>query len=175
MTLQMRSPIVGLIVVGMAFWQWGCAVTRPTVAATPPQEIPGQLGAGSVVSASEPAKTELTAPSRGQGALRGALASAGTGVKVGIVPGLVVMAASYPLIVIPPLSAMVFGAGLALTAAGAVVGAGVGALGGALHGAVTAEPASREESAALRPALEDSASQETLRQRVVDVATDSEE
>jgi hypothetical protein len=166
-----RNPIVRLVVVGMALWQWGCAVTRPIAAAIPPSpEIRAQLGVVRVVSASEAPKTDLIGPTRGRGALRGALATAGPGAKVGLAPGVAVMYVSMPLFVIPPLGALVFAGGVALTAAGAIAGAGLGALGGAIHGAATTEPISKEGAAALRNALEDSTLQEALRRRAEDVA-----
>ena len=83
-----RNPIVRLVVVGMASWQWGCAVTRPIAAAIPPSpEVRAQLGVVSVVSASEAPRTDLIGPTRGRGALRGVLATAGPGAMVGLLPG----------------------------------------------------------------------------------------
>lgn len=138
--------------------------------APPSPEIGAQLGIVSVVSASKPMKTDLAGPTRGRGALRSALAGAGSGVKAGLVPGLAVMYASVPFMVIPPLGAMILVGGAALTAAGAITGAGLGAAGGALYGALAVEPASNEASAALRDALADSTLLDALRQRVEEVA-----
>ena len=166
-----RNPIVRLVVVGMALWQWGCAVTRPIAAATPPlPDTRAQLGVVSVVSASEAPKTDLVGPTRGRDALRGVLAAAGPGAKVGLVPGVAVMYASLPLLVFPPLGALVLAGGAALTAAGALAGAGLGAIGGAIYGAAMTEPVSKEGAAALRNVLEHSTLQEALRQRVESVA-----
>src|SRR5262245_48773954 len=170
MKTHVRSPIARLIVAGFALWQCGCAVARPTMVAPPSPEIGAQLGIVSVVSASEPLKTDLAGPTRGRGALRSALAGAGSGAKAGLVPGLAVMYARVPSMVIPPPAAMILVGGAALTAAGAITGAGLGAAGGALYGALAVEPASNEESAALRDALADSTLLEALRLRVEEVA-----
>ena len=77
---------------------------------------------------------------------------------------------SLPYMAIPPLGAMIFAGGAALTAAGAIAGAGLAAAGGALHGALTTEPASNEAAATLRNALADLTPQETLRRRVEELA-----
>ena len=166
-----RSRIVWLVVVSMVLWQWGCAATRPIAAVTlPSPEVRAQLGVISIVSASEAPRTDLVGPTRGRGALKGALAAAGPGAKAGLIPGVVVLYASMPLFVFPPLGALVFAGGAALTAAGAVAGAGLGALGGAIYGAAKTEPVSKEGAAALRNALENSTLQEALRLRVENVA-----
>lgn len=169
MKTHTQNTIARLGVAGLALWQCGCAVARPTMVTPPSPEIRAQLGVVSVVSASEPPKTDLT-PTRGRSALRGALATAGAGAKAGLVPGVVVMYVSLPFMAIPPLGAMIFAGGVALTAAGAITGAGLGAAGGALVSALATEPASNEAAAAFRNALADSALQEALCRRVEDVA-----
>ena len=167
MKTQRRRRVVVSVVAIVPLLNWGCAVKRVI---PPSAETRAQLGVIGVSSVADAPKTDVTGPTRGGAAARGALAAGKTGAVAGALPGLGVLAVSSVFTPFPIVAGLLAAAGVGLTAAGGAAGGAVGGMGGAIYGAAKALPASKGEELALRKAVADLALQDALRHRVLEVA-----
>jgi len=175
MTIGTRSPVVVWLIAGLLVGQWGCAAKRygPQAPQAPPPQVTAQLKTVALPWARYLPEAELKAPTRGKG--MGAAQGAGRGAAGGARPGLGIAGVGAVCILeLQQVGLLICGPAFALGLGVAAAGSAVGGLAGAVHGAVTAESAATIATAEneLKKALVESKVQETLRDRVLQVARD---
>ena len=172
MAIATRHPVILWLTVALLVGQWGCAAKRYAPQA-PPAQVTAQLRTIAMPWARYLPEADLKAPTGGKG--MGAAQGAGRGAAGGALPGLGIAYVGAACIGAGrEVGVMICGPVFALGLGVAAAGSAVGGLVGAVHGAVTAESASKIAAAEseLKNALVESKVQETLRDRVLQVARD---